>query len=76
MQKVGTGEYWFGKDALELGLVDKIQTYDDYIIEHLNNNLDVYQVEFVIKKEKGFLKSKLAMIKKTMTNFLYARKII
>ena len=76
MEKVGTGEYWFGKDALELGLVDKIQTYDDYIIEHLNNDLDVYQIEFVIKKEKGFLKSKLAMIKRTMTNFLYARKII
>jgi serine protease SohB len=76
MQKVGTGEYWFGKDALELGLVDKIQTYDDYIIEHLNNDLDVYQIEFVIKKEKGFLKSKLAMIKRTMTNFLYARKIM
>ena len=76
MEKVGTGEYWFGKDALELGLVDKIQTYDDYIIEHLNNNLDVYQIEFVIKKEKGFLKSKLAMIKKAITNFLYARKIM
>ncbi|MFT4694604.1 MAG: serine protease SohB [Francisella sp.] len=76
MQKVGTGEYWFGKDALELGLVDKIQTYDDYIIEHLNNDLDVYQIEFVIKKEKSFLKSKLAMIKRTMTNFLYARKIM
>ena len=76
MQKVGTGEYWFGKDALELGLVDKIQTYDDYIIQHLNNDLDVYQIEFVIKKEKGFLKSKLAMIKRTMTNFLYARKIM
>ncbi len=76
MQKVGTGEYWFGKDALELGLVDKIQTYDDYVIEHLNNDLDVYRVEYVIKKEKGFLKSKLEMIKRTMTNFLYARKIV
>lgn len=76
MQKVGTGEYWFGKDALDLGLVDKLQTYDDYIIEHLDNNLDVYQVKFVIKKEKGLLKSKLTMIKKTLTNFLYARKIM
>lgn len=76
MQKIGTGEYWFGKDALDLGLVDKIQTYDDYIIEHLNNSLDVYQIEFVIKKEKGFLKSKLAMVKRTVTNLLYARKIM
>lgn len=76
MKKVGTGEYWFGKDALELGLVDKIQTYDDYLIDLFNKQHDVYEVIFVIKKEKGFLKSKLAMIKRTITNLLYARKIM
>jgi serine protease SohB len=76
MQKVATGEYWFGKDALELGLVDKIQTYDDYLIDLLDKQHDVYEVSFVRKKDKGFLKSKLAMIKKNLTNFLYARKII
>ncbi|AIT09176.1 peptidase S49 [Candidatus Francisella endociliophora] len=76
MKKVGTGEYWFGKDALELGLVDKIQTYDDYLIDLFNKQHDVYEVSFVIKKEKGFLKSKLAMIKRTITNLLYARKIM
>lgn len=76
MKKVGTGEYWFGKDALELSLVDKIQTYDDYLIDLLNKQYDVYDISFVIKKEKGLLKSKLAMIKRTMTNILYARKIM
>ena len=76
MKKVGTGEYWFGKDALELGLVDRIQTYDDYLIDLLNKQYDVYDISFVIKKEKGFLKSKLAMIKRTITNMLYARKIM
>ncbi|QIV95758.1 inner membrane peptidase [Allofrancisella inopinata] len=76
MQKVATGEYWFGKDALELGLVDEIQTYDDYIIRHLDKESCVYEVSFVRKKEKGFLKSKLAYFKSMITNFLYARKII
>ena len=76
IDKVATGEYWFGKDALELGLVDKIQTYDDYIIEQFNNNKDVYGVKFAKKKEKGFLKSKLTQARNTFTNFLYARKII
>jgi serine protease SohB len=76
MSKVGTGEYWFAKDAIELGLVDKIQTYDDYIISKINDDFDVYEVSFVIKKEKGFLKSKLAMIKNSVTSFLYSRKII
>ncbi|AEE26559.1 protease SohB [Francisella hispaniensis] len=76
INKVATGEYWFGKDALELGLVDKIQTYDDYLIDLLNKHHDVYEVSYVIKKEKGFLRSKLSMLKRTMTNFLYARKII
>ena len=76
INKVATGEYWFGKDALELGLIDKIQTYDDYLIDLLNKQYNVYEVSYVIKKEKGFLKSKLNMLKRTMANFLYAHKII
>lgn len=32
MQEVGTGEYWFGTRALELKLVDTIQTSDDYLM--------------------------------------------
>ncbi|WP_432773524.1 protease SohB [Francisella salimarina] len=76
IQEVATGEYWFGKDALGLGLVDEIRTYDDYLIELLNNHYSVYEVGYVRKKDKGLIKSKLAMIKKTITNFLYARKII
>lgn len=52
IDKVATGEYWFGKDALELGLVDKIQTYDDYLIDLLNKQHNVYEVSYVIKKKK------------------------
>ncbi|AHH46885.1 peptidase S49 [Francisella tularensis subsp. holarctica PHIT-FT049] len=76
IDKVATGEYWFGKDALELGLVDKIQTYDDYLIDLLKKQHNVYEVSYVIKKEKGFLRSKFSMLKRAITNLLYARKII
>ncbi|MDE4978272.1 protease SohB, partial [Francisella tularensis subsp. holarctica] len=60
--KVATGEYWFGKDALELGLFDKIQTYDDYLIDLLKKQHNLYEVSYVIKKEKGFLRSKFSML--------------
>lgn len=30
---VATGEYWYGKQALSLGLIDSIKTSDDYIME-------------------------------------------
>jgi serine protease SohB len=33
MEKVGTGEYWFGEQCLELKLIDQIKTSDDYILE-------------------------------------------
>lgn len=33
MERVGTGEYWFGTRALELGLVDALVTSDAYLID-------------------------------------------
>jgi len=33
LPKVATGEHWFGTQAEELGLVDKIQTSDDYLMQ-------------------------------------------
>lgn len=30
--QVATGEYWHGQQALELGLVDRIETSDDYLL--------------------------------------------
>jgi serine protease SohB len=43
--KVATGEYWFGKRALELKLVDRLQTSDDYLIRQLEA-ADVYTVSY------------------------------
>ena len=33
MDKVATGEHWFGQQALELQLVDELATSDDIILE-------------------------------------------
>jgi len=38
LAKVATGEYWFGQDALKLGLVDQIQTSDDYILGKIQSH--------------------------------------
>lgn len=32
LSKVATGEYWYGEQALKLGLIDGIQTSDDYLL--------------------------------------------
>jgi serine protease SohB len=33
IESVATGEHWYGKKALELGLVDGLSTSDDYLLE-------------------------------------------
>ena len=49
IEKIATGEHWFGKQALDLGLVDKLQTSDDFLVEAAAN-ADIYQVSYVRKK--------------------------
>ena len=47
--KVATGETWFGTKALEMGLVDKIQTSDDYL-HAAEENTKILAVKYVTKK--------------------------
>jgi serine protease SohB len=37
IERVATGEHWFGTQALELKLVDRLQTSDDYLLERLKD---------------------------------------
>lgn len=37
LDKVSTGEHWLAKDALDLNLVDKIATSDEYLIEKISD---------------------------------------
>jgi len=68
IDKVATGEHWYGTQALELGLIDKIQTSDDFVINAAAEE-DVFEIAYQVKKplserlsfsiqsaiEKGFL---------------------
>ena len=49
LEKVATGEHWYGTKAKELGLVDDLGTSDDLIVKALEEK-DVYAVKYTIKK--------------------------
>lgn len=48
LEKVATGEHWYGTRALELGLVDEIRTSDELLAE-LAKDSDLYRVAYKIK---------------------------
>ena len=56
LEKVATGEHWFGTQAHELGLVDEIKTSDDLVVESCKDKT-VLEIHYVEKKK---LTSKLA----------------
>ena len=49
MARVATGEVWYGSKALEVGLVDALQTSDAFVQQRLAD-WDVFEVKFVHKK--------------------------
>lgn len=50
MDKVATGEHWFGYQALTLNLIDQLQTSDDYLVQQFNNK-KVVQVKYQLKRK-------------------------
>lgn len=53
LAEVATGEYWYGEQALALGLVDKIQTSDDYLLEKMKDKKNIFEVTHEKKKTLG-----------------------
>jgi len=49
LSKVATGEHWFGTKALELGLVDTIQTSDDYL-QNISKSHKIIAIKYEVKK--------------------------
>jgi len=45
IDRVSTGEHWYGTHALELGLIDEIGTSDDYLMS-ASDAADIYTVRF------------------------------
>ncbi len=49
VDKVATGEHWLGTQALELGLIDKLQTSDDYLMS-LRNDAELILIKYTVEK--------------------------
>lgn len=52
IEKIATGEHWYGKKALDLKLIDAIQTSDDYLLSKRNSH-DIYEIKYEIEKTLG-----------------------
>jgi len=46
IDKVATGETWFGQDALDRNLCDEIRTKDDVLLEYVDSGYEVYEVAY------------------------------
>lgn len=45
LDTVATGEHWYGRQALDLELIDEIATSDDYLLKNLASH-DIFSVEY------------------------------
>lgn len=57
VDKIATGEFWFGEDALALNLVDEVGTSDAYVLNLMNNH-NVYALQL---RSKPTLTEKLGL---------------
>ena len=44
VEKIATGEHWYGQDAINLNLIDQLKTSDEYILGLLAQH-DIYIIE-------------------------------
>lgn len=57
VEKVATGEHWYGEDAIALNLIDKLETSDSYIMSQMETN----QVFAIQTRSKPTLAEKLGI---------------
>jgi len=46
---IATGEYWYGKRALERKLIDELRTSDDYLFGR-SKDADIFEVSYIRKR--------------------------
>lgn len=49
IKKIATGDYWFGEEAKELGLVDELRTSDDYLLS-FGKETPIFELTFKVKE--------------------------
>ena len=53
IDKISTGEYWFGSEAMKLKLIDQVLVGDDYLLEKYNTGkYKLLHIEYKVKKSK------------------------
>ena len=52
IDRVGTGEHWYGSRAIDLGLIDEIKTSDDYLRERAKT-ADLFALHWRTKSTLG-----------------------
>ncbi len=69
MTAVATGEHWYGVQALELKLVDELETSDDYLLS-ASEDADLFHVTY---KKKGPMVEKVAsVVRSSMERLLFS----
>ena len=68
IEKVATGEYWYGKSALELNLIDSIMTSDEFILS-IKNKFDIILIKY---KPTKTLSDKISKISSKLTNKVFS----
>ena len=67
LQKISTGEYWYGTQAIDLNLIDDIKTSDSYLVEKCKAH-NVFTVEYKIQES---LREKISnILSKSFQNIL------
>ncbi len=67
LDRVATGEHWYGTRALELGLIDELGSSDDYLLQAASDG-DVYELSW---RGKQNLQEKLLSIMETAADRLF-----
>ena len=49
LDKVATGDYWFGEEARQIGLVDELKTSDDYLLS-FGKDIPIFELTFEVKQ--------------------------
>lgn len=72
LDEVANGDHWYGKEAIALGLIDRLQTSDDYISQYLES----HQVIKLTSPEKKNLVQKVSQaaeqgLERLLYNLIY-----
>ena len=67
---VATGEVWQGEEAVKVGLVDSLETSDNYLV-NLSKEAKLFEIEFVEKKNlsERFAFSMQLIVEKSVIKF-------